>query len=174
MRRNVRTANMTRIAMHLVIGMANILVVDDLPDAADSFAELLTLFGHDVRVAYCAAQALSDIDQHAPDVVLADLDMPQIDGCELARRIRQRFGSRIRLVAHTGTPRENVVNHVEEAGFDSFVSKTARPLELALAIKGRRGKSEIRGALRDRRRAPRAGRSSRRASDVWMATKTAP
>jgi len=89
--------------------MANVLVVDDLPDAADSFAELLSLFGHEVRVAYCAAQALSDIDQHAPDVVLADVDMPQIDGCELARRIRQRWGPRIRLVAHTGIPRENVI-----------------------------------------------------------------
>jgi len=150
--------------------MANVLVVDDLPDAADSFAELLSLFGHEVRVAYCAAQALSDIDQHAPDVVLADVDMPQIDGCELARRIRQRWGPRVRLVAHTGIPRENVIEDVAAAGFDSFVSKSARPLELALAVKGRQGKTEIRSAKRDRRHALRAGRSSRRSNDFGTAT----
>ena len=156
----------------MVIPMANVIVVDDLPDVADSFAELLTLFGHDVRVAYCGTQALSEIDQHAPDVVLADLDMPQIDGCELARRIRRRFGPRIRLVAHTGMPREAVIDDVAAAGFDSFVSKSARPLELALAIKGRREKTEIRSARFDRRTAPRAGPSSRRANDVRTATGT--
>ena len=163
---------MTRIVKRVVIRMANVLVVDDLPDVADSFAEMLTLFGHDVRVAYCAAQALSDIDQHAPDVVLADVDMPQMDGCELAQRIRRRFGPRIRLVAHTGMPREAVIENVAAAGFDSFVSKSARPLELALAIKGRREKTEIRSARFDRRTAPRAGHSSRRANDVRTATGT--
>ena len=163
---------MIRNVKRAVIRMANVLVVDDLPDVADSFAELLTLFGHEVRVAYCAAQALSDIDQHIPDVVLADLDMPQMDGCELARRIRRRWGSRIRLVAHTGMPREAVIDDVAAAGFDSFVSKSARPLELAIALKGRREQTEIRSAGRDRRHAPRAGHSSRRANDVRTATGT--
>ena len=163
---------MTRIVKRVVIRMANVLVVDDLPDVADSFAELLTLFGHEVRAAYCATQALSDIDQHAPDVVLADVDMPQMDGCELARRIRRRFGPGIRLVAHTGMPREAVIEDVAAAGFDAFVSKSARPLELALAIKGRREKAEIRSARRDRRNAPRAGHSSRRVNDLRTATGT--
>jgi len=41
--------------------MAHVLVVDDIPDVADSFAGLLTLFGHDVRVAYRADDAMTCI-----------------------------------------------------------------------------------------------------------------
>ena len=60
--------------------MANVLVVDDIPDVADSFAELLTLFGHKVRVACSAALASTEIEACIPDVVLTDINMPVVDG----------------------------------------------------------------------------------------------
>lgn len=145
--------------------MANILVVDDVPDVADSFSEILTLFGHNVRTAYNGTQALHEIELSVPDVVLLDLSMPVLDGFELARRIRARWGTGIRLVAHTAFARSAVVNRVTEAGFDSFVSKSARPLDLALAIHGRRADADLRRAVPDRRRALRSGSRRRRATD---------
>lgn len=146
--------------------MADVLIVDDITDVADSFAELLSLFGHEVRVAYGAAQAMTEIDLAVPDVVLLDISMPVVDGIQLAREIRGRWGTGIRLVAHTALPRAQVAAKVTQAGFDSFVSKSAQPLELALAICGRQGLSDLRSAEHDRRRSPRSPSSaSRRLSD---------
>jgi CheY-like chemotaxis protein len=143
--------------------MAKILVVDDINDVADSFAELLTLFGHDVRVAYSAAQALGEIELCFPDVVLMDISMPVVDGFQLARLIRHVWGTRMRLVAHTAYSRASVAAQAAQAGFDSFVSKSAQPLELALAIQGRAGAPDLRTAQRDRRSLQRFG-SARRSS----------
>ena len=145
--------------------MADVLVVDDIVDVADSFAELLALFGHRVRVAYSAAEAMTQIDLHRPDVVLSDINMPVADGLQLARRIRQRWGAGIRLVAHTAFARASVAALLTEAGFDSYVSKSARPLELALAIGGRQRASDLRTAKRDRRGSHRSAPASRRSPE---------
>jgi CheY-like chemotaxis protein len=142
--------------------MAQVLVVDDMHDVADSFAELLTLFGHSVRVAYSGSEALLALELRVPDVALIDINMPDVDGFQLAREIRQRWGADIRLVAHTAYPREAIVQEVAASGFDSFVSKSARPLELALALQGREGAADLRVRARDRRRTNRPGSSRRR------------
>lgn len=145
--------------------MANILVVDDIRDVADSFGELLTLFGHDVRVAYSGAEALTHIQDRVPDVALLDVSMPVVDGLQLARQIRQRWGRSIRLIAHTAYARASVAPKLAEAGFDSFVSKSAQPLELAFALRGRPGKGDLRTALSDRRSSSRARTVLRRSTD---------
>ena len=146
--------------------MANVLIVDDIVDVADSFAELVTLFGHEVRVAYSAARAMTEIDLSLPDVALLDISMPVVDGIQLARQIRGRWGPGIRLVAHTALPRARMGATLTEAGFDSLISKSAKPLELAVAIQGRRGVSDLRSARLDRRSALRSPSSaSRRSSD---------
>lgn len=145
--------------------MANVLIVDDMKDVADSFAEVVSLFGHEVRVAYCGAQALSEIELRPPEVVLVDLNMSEIDGYQLARRIREIQGAGIRLVALTAYPRSSVAPDVTRAGFDAFVSKSAQPLELALAIHGRRGMPDLRATRLDRRKSLRSGSCCRRAND---------
>lgn len=145
--------------------MANVLVVDDMRDVADSFGELLSLFGYDVRVAYSAADALTEMHERMPDVALLDVSMPVVDGLQLARQIRQRWGPGIRLVARTAYPRATVASKLAQAGFNSLVSKSAQPLELALAIQGRPGKWNLRTALGDRRNSSRARAVSRRTSD---------
>jgi PAS domain S-box-containing protein len=65
-----------------------ILVVDDNRDAADSLAELLGALGHDQRVAYDGPTALRLAVDCRPDLVLLDIGMPQMDGYEVARRLR--------------------------------------------------------------------------------------
>ena len=147
--------------------MSKVLVVDDMQDVADSFAELLTLFGHDVRVAYSAADAVRQIrDGGVPDAALLDVSMPVVDGLQLARQIRETWGTAIRLVAHTAYPRASVAPKLAEAGFNSYVSKSAQPLELAFALQGRAGRWELRTALGDRRRSSRVRSASRRSADA--------
>jgi CheY-like chemotaxis protein len=145
--------------------MVNVLVVDDIRDVADSFGELLTLFGHDVRVAYSAAEAMTEIQARVPDVALLDVSMPVVDGLQLAGQIRRRWGLSIRLVALTAYPRARVAPELAKAGFNCFVSKSAQPLELAFAIQGRPGKWALRTALGDRRSSSRVRAVSRRSTD---------
>jgi len=135
--------------------MADVLLVDDSHDAADSLAELVSLVGHSVRVAYNGQWALSEIAESAPEVVLLELNMPDMDGFEVARRVRARYGQAIRLVAHSGSPRWQVARKVMDAGFDSFLAKPASPIPLALAIGGRGREHGLRKATWDRRARPR-------------------
>jgi signal transduction histidine kinase/FixJ family two-component response regulator len=66
----------------------SILVVDDNRDAAESLTMMLQLLGHEVRTAFGGAEALDVIAAVSPDVLLLDIGMPDIDGHEVARRIR--------------------------------------------------------------------------------------
>lgn len=131
--------------------MADVLVVDDSRDVADSLAELISLIGHSVRVAYDGNWALSEMAQSRPEVVVLDLNMPTMDGFEVARRIRARYGRSIRLVAHSATPRAEIAPRAADAGFDSFLAKPTSPIPLALAIGGRGRGYELRRASHDRR-----------------------
>src|SRR5262249_13741078 len=80
-----------------------VLIVDDNRDAADSMAILAELWGHNPRVAYDAPAALRLVAQEPPDVILADLGMPRLDGNALARALRKEpAGNYVTLVAVTG------------------------------------------------------------------------
>ena len=116
-----------------------VLVVDDNADAAEMMAMLLELDGHDVRVAHDADSALTVAGEFTPDVGLFDIGLPDIDGYELARRVRD--DSRLvhmYLVAVTGWGQEEDQRRAREAGFDSHLTKPADPdaVRDALALAG--------------------------------------
>jgi signal transduction histidine kinase len=101
-----------------------ILIADDNSDALESLATLLQLRGHEVFTACDGAMALESAERHRPDVVLLDIGMPTLDGCEVARRIRQQpWGSRIKLVALTGWGQNSDRRRSRDAGFDSHLVK---------------------------------------------------
>ncbi len=105
-----------------------ILVVDDCRDAADSLALLLTVLGHQVRTAYDGPAALEMAASFLPEVVLLDIGLPGMDGCEVACRLRERPETRDAvLVACTGYGQEADRKRCREAGFDHFLLK---PFEL--------------------------------------------
>lgn len=101
-----------------------ILVADDNEDAADVLKVMLTQLGHHVRVAYDGEQALAEAREFKPDVMILDLGMPYVDGCETARRVRQEeWGGETMLVALTGWGQPEDRNQTKEAGFDLHVTK---------------------------------------------------
>jgi CheY-like chemotaxis protein len=69
-----------------------VLVVDDSRDSAESLALLVRLWGHEAVVTYDGPSALEAARARTPDVVLLDIAMPQMDGYQLARRLRQLVG----------------------------------------------------------------------------------
>ncbi len=66
-----------------------ILVVDDNVDTAESLAMLLRLLGHEVKVAHTGPKGLQTTIAEKPDVVLMDIGLPGMDGCQVAERIRR-------------------------------------------------------------------------------------
>jgi CheY-like chemotaxis protein len=112
-------------------GGRRVLVVDDNEDGAQSMGALLAANGHDVQVFCNAAEALADAAANQPDIAFLDLNMPGMDGFELARRLRELpSGQQIRLVAVTGMGREADVMRTRAAGFDAHLTKPADPERL--------------------------------------------
>jgi PAS domain S-box-containing protein len=104
-----------------------VLVADDNRDAADSLQRILSLYGHDVQVAYDGTAALK-LDQHfGARVAVLDIGMPGANGFEVARSIRQNRGQDITLIALTGWGQEGDRRRAIEAGFDYHLTKPVDP-----------------------------------------------
>ncbi|AMV23988.1 Transcriptional activator protein CzcR [Gemmata sp. SH-PL17] len=113
----------------------SVLVVEDLPDVAESTADLLAACGHEVRIASCGAEALRAARSDAPDVVLLDIGLPGMSGWEVARRLRaQSTGEQPVVVAVTGygTNRDRVCS--ADAGIDLHLVKPADPAHLTALL----------------------------------------
>jgi signal transduction histidine kinase len=112
-----------------------VLVVDDNRDAADALAEALEHSGHDVRVAYDGPAALLAAAEFRPRLALLDLGLPDLDGYEVARRLREsREHEALVLVAVTGYGQDADRRRSAQAGFDRHLVKpvsVADVLELA-------------------------------------------
>jgi two-component system CheB/CheR fusion protein len=108
-----------------------ILVVDDNVDAADSLADLLKIFGHDVRVTYTGHSALEEAREFAPQVVLLDIGLPGMDGNEVCRRMLQRPETKQAImVALTGYGNDDAYYRTKEAGFHSHLLKPVNAQDL--------------------------------------------
>jgi two-component system, chemotaxis family, CheB/CheR fusion protein len=108
-----------------------VLLVDDNSDCAESLALAVRLWGHEAVVAYDGPSALEAARARAPDVVLLDIAMPEIDGYELARRLRHLAGmEKALLVAISGHGQEADVQRCKEAGIDCHFLKPVDPEQL--------------------------------------------
>jgi signal transduction histidine kinase len=101
-----------------------ILVVDDNVDAAESLGTMLAYSGHDVRVAHGGVEALSAAREFAPNVMILDLGMPEMDGYAVARAVRSdpRFAS-TRLIALSGYGQPDDRRRTADVGFDEHLVK---------------------------------------------------
>jgi len=114
---------------HSSIESLRVLVVDDNTDAAESLAMLLRTAGAEIHVAHDGPTALAEFERCEPHVVLLDIGMPNMDGCEVARRLREvARAERVVLVALTGWGQDEDRRRVREAGFDHHLVK---PVDLA-------------------------------------------
>ena len=109
---------------HSTIPSRRILVVDDNVDAAMSLSQLLELDGHQSQAVYGALEALECVPDFRPDVVLLDIGLPQMNGYEVARRLRELPDfARLKLVALTGYAQNEDRQRALAAGFDAHLQK---------------------------------------------------
>ena len=99
-----------------------ILVVDDDPDILGMFAHLLEKDGHRTLGVRNGSAALAAVRTFGPEVVLMDLGLPEMDGYEVARRLREEHSDKkILLIAVTGYPKDAA--RLKQAGFDQHLNK---------------------------------------------------
>ena len=114
-----------------------VLVVDDNVDAAQMLATLLEMNGYEVSIAYDGKGALASAVQAPPDVALLDIGLPDIDGHELARRLRAMpETTQAVLVALTGYGQVEDQRRAYKAGFDHHMAKPADLAKLLELLAG--------------------------------------
>ncbi len=109
-------------------GTHRVLVVDDNVDSANALAALLQIKGCEVDIAYDGAGALDHAVRFRPHAVFLDIGLPQMDGYEVARRLRALPREwRLVLIALSGYEPERTGERAERAAFDQYVLK---PIDL--------------------------------------------
>ena len=105
-----------------------VVVADPCADTVESTALLLRLWGHDVRGAATGPSALEVARAYRPDTILMEVGLPELDGFEVARRLRQSGAdAELLLVAVTGYGDEKNRRRSREAGFDLHLLKPVDP-----------------------------------------------
>lgn len=108
-----------------------VLIVDDNVDGADMLAAIMKIYGHQTCIAYTGQNALDIIVEYRPDFVVLDIGLPDMDGYEVARRIRQNTEVKdVKLIAATGYGLDSDRQSSKEAGFDYHLVKPIDPEKL--------------------------------------------
>jgi CheY-like chemotaxis protein/two-component sensor histidine kinase len=108
-----------------------VLVVDDNSDAATMLIMMLQMFGHGAKAAYSAQTALKTAAEYAPDCIVLDIGLPDMNGYEVAQHLRQLPQTKdVWLIAMTGYGQDSDRQRSLEAGFDHHLVKPVDPQHL--------------------------------------------
>ncbi len=113
-----------------------VLVVDDYQDCREMYAAYLALAGFRVLKASDGSEALEVAWRHLPDVVLMDLSLPGMDGCEATRRLKNNPLTRdIPVIALTAQSLQGF-DDIQAIGFEALLTKPCLPDDLAREVMG--------------------------------------
>ena len=132
-----RGATATNAAPSAALRGVHVLAVDDEPDALSLVSELLTAAGAKVTTAQSADEAFKRLGEGIPDVMLADLGMPHVDGFQLIERVRSHSDRLVRAIpaaALTAYARSDDRVRALRAGFHMHMAKPIDPVELVTTV----------------------------------------
>jgi signal transduction histidine kinase/ActR/RegA family two-component response regulator len=132
------------------LSQQRILIVDDNQDAAESLGILLKMFEAEVHIVNDGIAAVQAFQMYKPSVVLLDIGLPDIDGYEVARRIRQiAVAWPVTLIALTGWGQDEDRRNTREAGCDFHLTKPPDFNELMRLLEVAKNRSAVHAANRD-------------------------
>ncbi|MCW1885945.1 response regulator [Luteolibacter flavescens] len=135
--RDTMTVPTDHLPISLPKGNLRILVADDGKNAADILAMFFEMEGHTVQVVYDGRMAVEVTPSFQPQLIVMDIGMPEMDGLEASRRIREQpDGKEIVIIALSGHDLEQDKRSCAEAGIDHHMAKPVRPDDLRAVIRG--------------------------------------
>lgn len=118
------------------MSLTKVLVVDDNEAFLEMSNFVLRTAGYDVELAPGADQALAKVPIFKPEVILMDIQMPEIDGMELTRRLKADPDTQhIVIVAFTAFASKGDEMGLRAAGFDGYISKPVDVMTLAAEVR---------------------------------------
>jgi DNA-binding response OmpR family regulator len=116
-----------------------VLVIDDCRDTCASLGMLLQHWGYDPLTATTGTEAAA-LEDERPDAIILDIRLPDMDGVDVLRRVRQRWGHRRPFVlCVSGWADDATRRSVREAGGDAFLVKPANPADIERLLRGHLG-----------------------------------
>lgn len=113
-----------------------ILLVEDHEDNRNIYRTILEHSGFRVVVAVDGREGIRLAGQEEPDLILLDIDIPLVDGLEVARRLKDNvYTSDIPIVALTAYAQSEDRARAEEAGFDGYLTKPVAPREVVAEVR---------------------------------------
>jgi two-component system CheB/CheR fusion protein len=128
-----------------------ILVVDDNDAAADTISRLITLWGHEARIATDGRAGFEEACDFHPDVIVMDIGLPQLNGFVAARLVRTALGQAVTMIALTAFSSHAFRAEARQAGFDYYLTKPAGLSDLQRIV------SEVVGKKGQTQRPPEIG-----------------
>jgi CheY-like chemotaxis protein len=116
-----------------IVSRQHILIIEDNLEGVRGLRSLLTLLGYEVDVAYSGTEGIDAAEKLLPEVILCDINLPDLDGWAVAEQLRHNLQTaKIRLIALTscGTDRDRRRSY--QAGFEHHLTK---PVDLSLLLK---------------------------------------
>lgn len=108
-----------------------VLVVEDDLDSVHSMVALIRMMGHEVQFAINAFAAIDVARMHRPNIIIVDIGLPDLQGDQLARRLRYEPGvENARIIAISGLPQANLEERALRAGCAEFYRKPIDPAKL--------------------------------------------
>jgi DNA-binding response OmpR family regulator len=112
------------------LGGGRVLVVENGEDSAICLTAMLRMNGFDARSARTGSEALKILSEHKPGAVIIDLDLPDMDACDIIRRVKSKSNPMVAAVvvtAHSDTGHRLAALN---AGAAAYILKPAEPIEL--------------------------------------------
>ncbi|MGE5074122.1 MAG: response regulator transcription factor [Anaerolineae bacterium] len=114
-----------------------IMVIEDEPDAADLFAEMMRLNGYRVLKTYSGAPAMDLIAQERPDLIILDIMMPGVSGLDVLRYLRQQPDSAMTpVVVVSARATASAIAEGMAAGATVYLTKPVSYTDLKNAVDG--------------------------------------
>lgn len=111
-----------------------ILVIDDDPDSLSIIAEALRWEGYQVHTSISGSEGLQQIKSWSPDLILLDVNMPEMNGMETLNDLRQRTNYVSVMFISGNTSTTHVISGLD-AGADDYIAKPFEPLELLARVR---------------------------------------